>query len=438
MSEPSAQSENIAKLDTRIADTASQDVLVQAAPGRSRWWYAGGAGGLLVLLVLVWPTFNRWLSVEDSVPRDRVRLAVVQQGDFNRDISVQGRVVAAVSPTLYANSEGTITFLVSAGDQVEQDARLAVVDSPELTNRLQQDEAALARKQVELERQAIQSKQQTLANQKTVDLAQLQLTAAQRESRRAINAYEREAISQLDYEKAQDDLESAEYAHRHAVADAELDNERLAFEQRTKQLEVDQQQLLVADLRRQVEGLTVYSPVSGVVGNLLVDQKTNVARNQPVLSVVDLSQFEVEAQIPESYADDLAIGMRAEIMTGQDTFTALLVSVSPEIIDNQVTARLRFEGSVPPGLRQNQRLTTRVLLEEKQGVMLVERGQFLDTGGGRIAYRVSGDVAERTPIVIGARSLNAVEIVSGLAPGDTIIVSGTEMFKGVQTLLLTD
>ncbi len=434
----SESSVRVAKLDTRIADTTNQDVVLESDGGNHRWWYIGGAAAFVVLMILLWPQFSQWLAVEDSVPRDRVRLALVKQGDFNRDVSVQGRVVAAVSPTLYASSEGTITFLVNAGDQVSKDTRLALVDSPELTNRLQQDQAALARVQVELERQAIQSKQQTLANQKTVDLAQLQLTAARRESRRAIDAYEREAISQLDYEKAQDDLESAEYAHRHAVADAELDNERLAFEQRTKQLEVDQQALLVQELQRQVEDLTLYSPVDGVVGNLLVDQKTNVARNQPVLSVVDLTQFEVEALIPESYADDLAIGMRAEIISGQERFGALLVSVSPEIIDNQVTARLRFEGSVPPGLRQNQRLTTRVLLEEKTGVMLVERGQFLDSGGGRVAYKVTGDVAQRTAIVLGARSLNAVEVVSGLSPGDTIIVSSTEAFKSAQTILLTD
>ena len=78
----------------------------------------------------------------------------------------------------------------------------------------------------------------------------------ERESRRAIEAYEKEAISQLDYEKAQDELESAQYAHQHAVADRELTSERLAFEQRTKQLEVEQQALLVDDLERQVDELT--------------------------------------------------------------------------------------------------------------------------------------------------------------------------------------
>ena len=431
-------SERTPGIKTRIADTAGQDITLQPRSGGRRWWIAGTVLSAAIFIVVLWPQIARWAAAEDSVPLDRVRLAEITRGDFSRDVSVQGRVVAAVSPTLYANSEGTITFLVNAGDQVTQGTQLARVDSPELTNQMQQDEAALARINIEAERQEIESKQQALTNQKTIDIAKLELTAAQRESRRAIDAYEREAISQLDYEKAQDDLESAEYAFQHAVADAELDNERLAFEQRTKQLEVDQQALLVTELKRQVDDLVLYSPVDGVVGNLLVDQKTNVARNQPVLSVVDLTQFEVEAQIPESYADDLAIGMRAEIINGRDRLPALLVSVSPEIIDNQVTARLRFQDKVPVGLRQNQRLTTRILLEEKQDVLMVERGQFIESGGGRIAYRVDGDVATRTSISIGARSLNRVEVLSGLNAGDRIIVSSTEAFDGAQTVILTD
>ena len=153
---------------------------------------------------------------------------------------------------------------------------------------------------------------------------------------------------------------------------------------------------------------------------------------------MDLSQFEVEAQVPESYAEDLAIGMHAEVIAGQSRYAAILISVSPEIIANQVTVRLRFADDVPPGLRQNQRLTTRVLLEEKTNVLLVERGQFLDSGGGRIAYRVDGDLAQRTTVTIGARSLNAVEVVDGLAEGDTIIVSTIEAFSSAERVLLSN
>jgi HlyD family secretion protein len=217
----------------------------------------------------------------------------------------------------------------------------------------------------------------------------------------------------------------------------------LEFEVKTKKLFVERQILLVEELIRKEEELTLRSPVSGLVGNLAVEQKNQVAKNQAILSVVDLSEFVIEVDIPESYADDLAIGMTAEINLNGETYLAKLVTISPEIENNQVTGRVRFasrsEGGVnqPQGLRQNQRLTTRILMENKQDVLIVQRGQFLETGNGRVAYIVKNDMAERTPIATGARSLSSVEVLNGLSEGDTIIVSGTDMFNGAQSVLIT-
>ena len=399
------------------------------------------ASALVVLAWSAWvvvPGLQRWSQAEASVVRERLRLATVSRGDFVRDVSVQGRVVAAVSPTLYATQDGTITFFVEAGDRVSQGDRLAVLDSPEISNSLEQELATQQRFQIELERNRIQAKQQKLDNQKTIDLANVELIAANREKRRSELAYEKKAISQIDYEKAHDELQNAELSYRHAVADADLDAERLDFEQKTKQLEADRQSLLVADLKRQVNELTILSPVDGIVGNILVEQKTAVSRNQRVVSVVDLSQFEIEVQVPESYADDMAVGMTVEVRLNNTVNLATLVSVSPEIIDNQVTGRIRFDGDVPRGLRQNQRLTTRILLESKDDVLMVPRGQFLQSGGGRIAYRVENDLAHRLAIEVGARSLNTVEILTGLRAGDTIVISSIDAFEGAETVLITD
>lgn len=204
------------------------------------------------------------------------------------------------------------------------------------------------------------------------------MVAANREKRRADEANAVAVISVLDFEKAQDDLRNAELAHAHAVADADLFDERLAFELRASELELDGQRLLVDDLQRRVDELSIRSPVNGVVGDLLVDQKAAVSRDMPVMAVVDLTRFEIDAQVPESYADDLGIGMDAEILVGMRRFAGTLVAVSPEIVNNQVASRVRFAGEMPPNLRQNQRLTTRILIEERPSVLTLQRGQFLE------------------------------------------------------------
>ena len=373
------------------------------------------------------------------MPYERVRTATVGRGDLVRDVSVQGRIVAAVSPTLYATASGSITLQVVAGEKVVAGQVLASVDSPELMNQLQQSESALEQRKVELDRQRIESRQQALEKRKAADLADVALVAAKREQRRAHEANELGVIPVIDFEKAQDDLRKEELGYKHAIADADLFDERLAFELRASEFEVARQELFVGNLQRQVDDLAIKSPVDGIVGDLLVDQKSAVSRDTPVMAVVDLTRFEIDALIPESYADDLAIGMQAEIQIGGDRYEGQLASVSPEIVNNQVASRIRFNGDGPTNLRQNQRLTTRILLAEYPDVLMVQRGQFLDSGAGRLAYVINEDrMAERRQIQTGARSLSAVEIVAGLEPGETIVISNLDPFRGAERVLLTD
>ncbi len=391
---------------------------------------------------LIWlavPVVQRWSNTSVSVPLARVRIANVIRADLVRDVSVQGRVVAAISPTLYAPAAGSITLNVEAGASVQQGEILAIIDSPELVNRLKQSEASLEQQSMELERQRIESRQLALDKRKSADLADVALVAAKREKRRADEANALKVISVIDFEKAQDDLRKAELAHKHAIADADLFEERLSFEIKASEFARDRQRLLVEDLQRQFDALSIRSPVSGIVGDLLVDQRAAVSRDVAVLAVVDLSRFEIDAQIPESYADDLAIGMQAEILINGQSYAGQLVAVSPEVVANQVRSRIRFSDEMPGNIRQNQRLTTRILLEERPSVLTLQRGQFLESGGGRIAYVVGDDgVALRRSIEIGGRSLSAVEITSGLSEGDAVIISSVDQFRGADSVLITD
>jgi len=424
----------------RISDTSAQDVRIAPAANRRRLVF--GASVILALAILAWlsvPAVGRWANATVTVPGDRLRVASVERGNLTRDVAVQGRVVAAVSPTLYAPAAGTITLTVEAGASVTAGQVLATVNSPELANSLQQARSTLAQQEVELERQRIESRQLALEKRKQADLAEVALIAADREKRRADAANEVKVISVIDFEKAQDDLRNAELAHAHAVADAKLFDERLAFELRASELAVERQRLLVADLERQVDELSIRSPVNGIVGDLLVEQKAAVARDTPVMAVVDLTVFEIDAQIPESYADDLAIGMPAEVTIGERVYQAPLAAVSPEIVANQVTTRVRFVGDAPSNIRQNQRLSTRILLEDRADVLTLQRGQFLDSGGGRIAYVLGGDgLARRRNIEVGARSLSAVEIVAGLDEGERVVISSIDQFRGADTVFVSN
>ena len=423
---------------TPIRDTSSQDRPID--PGlqrerRRRIIIGATLGGLALLIALVL-LVGSWVGAEMSVPRERVRIAEVTRGKFIRDVAAQGTVVAAVSPTMFSPAAGTVHFTVHAGDKVTKNQVIAQVDSPELRNELAREQASLAGMEVSVQRQSIETRRQLLANQQTIDLANVNIQAAQREQRRAEDSWGKHLISERDYEKARDDASAAAVNHQHAIETAELQKESLQFELRAKRLERDRQRLMVEDLQRRVTDLEIKSPVDGVIGTLIVAERTTVAQNAALLSVVDLGAFEIEFQVPESYADDLGHGTDAEITYGAEKFAASVSAIWPEVKQGQVTGRLRFAGTVPSGMRQNQRVSSRIVLEARDNVLKVPRGPFLDAGGGRLAYVVADDIATRRKIRTGATSVAEVEVLEGLSAGDRIIVSNLSDFERVERVRL--
>lgn len=398
-------------------------------------WIAAGTA-LLIGIALLVPGARRVLSADASVALSRLSVATVERGDFVRDIAAEGRIVAAVSPTLYAPAAGIVQLKAKAGDRVEKNAVIAVIDSPELTNRLAQEQAALAALDIDWQRAKLQARRQQLTVQEAVDRAQVDRNTAAREVERSRKAFEQGAYSELQVLRNEDALEKAEFALTRAREDLKLEPEQIRFDVESKKLARDRQQLLVADLSRQVSQLALRSPVAGQIGQLLVAERASVARDLPLMTVVDLSALELEIKVPETFAKDLATGIPAEITGGGKSWPGEISAVSPEVVAGQVSARVRFSGAQPEGLRQNQRLSSRILLDEKKGVLLVQRGPFLDTGAGRVAYVVKDGGAVRTAIEVGATSLNKVEILGGLAEGDRVVISGTDDFNGAERVVL--
>jgi HlyD family secretion protein len=423
-----------------IRDTSAQDVRIENTGARWRRlkWAVPGLVAAAVLAALA-SGLSTWLNAEASVSADRIRIATVNRGDLVRDLNVQGRVVAAVSPTLYSPATGTATLEVLPGDSVAIGQVLAVIDSPEVRAEHLQELSTLDRLNAELEREKIQARKAQVKSRQTIDLAQVTLTAAEREMRRADESMQTNAISEVDFERARDELARAKVEHQHAVQDAQLETEGLEFETETRQLAVDRQQLVVDELNRRVEDLAIRSPVTGIVGNVAVNQKSLVARNAPLLTVVDLTAFEVEVRIPEAYADDLGIGLAGDVKFNNADFRGELVSLSPEVINSEVVGRIRFTDKKPPGLRQNQRVTVRIMMDELLGVLKLQRGAFADSGGGRHAF-VLGDngLAHRRAVRLGARSVGEVEVLNGLAEGERVIISSIAEFEDYDTIQVVD
>ncbi|AEH15160.1 efflux RND transporter periplasmic adaptor subunit [Shewanella baltica] len=411
-----------------IKDTSGQDtVLVPSSTKRLKLPLLIGGCALLVS-ALVWASLGTD-SVSKSLSRSDITTAKLFVGTLTRDVATTGKIVAANAPILYSTEEGTVTLLSNPGDSVNKGDVVAKLDSPRLSNQLDQAKSILAGMQSALERAKLDARRGQLQVNQTLDMAAVDLEAANRERRRGELLIKNKLISEIDYEKGKDELHKAKLKFAHAEQEVALTKDTLTFEVKNKALEVERQTLAVHELERQVEALNIKAPVGGIIGNWITEQKTRLSANQPILTVVDLSAYEAELAVPESYADDLGLGMEVELSFGSVKLMGKLSSISPEVRNREVTARVQFVQDNSLKLRQNQRISARVLLEHRPDVLMVKRGAFMTSGGGDEVYQIEGDLASRRAIKLGSTSLSQVEVLDGGKAGDEWVISSVEPFN---------
>jgi HlyD family secretion protein len=426
-----------AKPAHEFRDTRAQDRVIERAP----LWRRHRRPLLLAVLVacalalVLWAGL-RLLSAGSAVSRERLGFATVERGDFTRDIAAEGRIIAAVSPTLYAAASGSVRYEVQAGHVVEQDQVLGTVDSPELSSQLAQERSKLEGLNVDFARAQLDARQQAIVDEQTLEQARIDLATARTEHERTQMAFELGVTPEIQVLRTQAALQKAEIAFTRAQTDHALQKDGRRFNVDAARLARDRQQLLVTELQRQVDALTLRAPVAGQVGQRMVADRSTVAKDTALLTVGDLSALEVELRVPESFARDLAVGMSAQIRGNNQSWPGEVSAVAPEVVNGEVTARVRFADETPQGLRQSQRLSVRVVLDERRDVVMLARGPFVEIGRGRSAYVVDGDYAVRRDIRTGAASVDKVEIVEGLQPGERVVISGSDAFRDAERVLI--
>lgn len=421
-----------------IRDTSGQDAVIAPQPVWRRKKVVVGVVVAVVLVLASVVLLKAFANTTKSINSSRIKIAQVTRGDLVRDVAVNGRMVAAISPTLYSTAPSTVTLKVKAGDMVKKGDVVAELTSPDLSNLLKREQANYDQLESEVARQKILARKQKLIARRDADQAEIERVTAERTFARFEKAGPDGVISKIEYMKVKDALVTAEIRAKHAEQAAALESEDVDLNLKTKSAQLEQQRLVRDDAQRKVDELKLQAPVDGMVGTLSVANRSVVAANTALMTLVDLSQLEVELEIPETYVSDLGLGMTAEITINGATSKGKISAISPEVVKNQVLARVRFDGTQPQGLRQSQRVSARLLIEEKPKVLMLARGPFVESEGGRFVYVVENNSAVRRPFKLGATSISAVEILDGLKEGDKVVVAGTDQFENAERVSLNN
>ncbi len=421
-----------------IDNNIGQDVRVKGSKRRLNKQYAMVLLGVVAVCVSAAPSINSWLSTDVSMLKNLVSTTKVTRGVFSQDFSASGAIVASHAPRLSSTETGMVELLVKPGERVTAGQVVAKIDSPELHNQLAQQTSILAQFHLQMRRLELQGKRDVAQIERDKDDAQIILNAAHREYLRASRSRAEKLISDIDYQQRKDERLAAQLRYKHAEKAYSVALEMNAFETEARQFELKQRELDVAEMERRVAGLSMRSPVEGVIGNWLLDNASQVQAQQPLISVIDYSNFEIELTVSPAYTAEIYIGMPVTVMVSGRQLAAEIYAISPELQNNMLMVHARFTDSEDmPEFRQNQFINTKLHIRSEEDTLLLTRGPFFDSGQRKYVFVIDeNNVAQKRTVLFGKVGINQVQVLDGLLQGDTVISSAVDEFLSVPQILL--
>jgi membrane fusion protein (multidrug efflux system) len=227
---------------------------------------------------------------------------------------------------------------------------------------------------------------------------------------------------------ARSNLERTQRLFERGIA-ARKEVEDAQVELASAQAAVEQARAALATADRQLERTRVVSPLAGEVVRRLtsVGEQVDGTAAQPIVEIANLERVELAANVPSEQLARVRVGQPVEIVSDayeDRVFDGEVIAVAPAVdpATNAALVRIRIEragGALKVGMFAE----ARIALDEHRNALTVPPAALVRDGTGAAVYKVSGDTAERTPVQVGIETREAVEILSGLAERDTILVS---------------
>ncbi len=381
----------------------------------------------------------RWMSQRaPAVDRDALWIGTVQRGSLRLTARGAGSLVPEeVRWTAAPMAARVERVLVQAGAEVTPDTVLLELVNPDAELAVLDVERDLAASQAELARLAATLDTARLAQESAIATLDADRVMA---SRRA------DIEKEMAAEGVTSSLESLESKDR-----AEQLSGRLAFEKRrlstmrrgdaaqleAQRGEVERLRALALFRRRQLEGLMVKAGATGVVQQVAVEVGQAVTAGAPLAKVVRPDKLKAELRIPENLANDLRIGLPATVDTRSGEVTGKVSRVDPAARNGMILVDIAFDGPLPPGARPDLTIDGEVELAVAADRLHVQRPAVGEAHAKVTLFKLTDDgEAVRVPVTFGRASTEHIEIATGLAEGDRVILSDMTRWDGTDRLRL--
>jgi HlyD family secretion protein len=394
---------------------------------RSQNWLRSGLSVAAAALALITALlFSGAPERNIRVVPARLTIARVTQGAYHDFIPLRGKVVALDTVYLDALEGGRVErVLAEAGDTVAAGQPLVELSNTELELDVLDREARLIESLTQLQAYQTQLEQNRVANQRT--LAQIDYDIIR--VRRSLTRRKTLVSQGLEGAEVRDVLQDELNHDLHLQLLQEESNNKQE-DLRVQQLPQIQSQLqkLQRDLKithGKLDNLTVRAPVTGRLTAMDLKVGENRNRGERFAEITPDTGYKLTAAVDEYYLGRIRAGQIANIDIGERTWPLSVTRVYPQVKDGTFTVDLAFEGRAPPGLLPGEALQGRLALGADRPATLVPAGAFLERTGGDWIFVLGkdGKSAHRRTIKIGRRNAEQVEVLSGLAVGERLVIS---------------
>jgi len=390
-------------------------------------------------LILATFALSRLKPAAPSVDRSSVWIDTVKRGPMVRQVRGLGTLVPEEIRWIPANTEGSVEkILIWPGTKVEPGDVILELTSPELEQsahdaelQAKAAEAELATMRATLQREYLDQESKTTAAHSAYEQAKM----------------ERQTNDQLAKNGLVADLvyKTSKIKEEECAKGAEIEQKRLAFahdsiepQLASKQAAVDQANQLAKLKLNQVEALHVKAGMAGVLQVLPVQigQRVKIADN--LARVADPSKLKAQIKIAETQAKDIQPNQQATIDTRNGVVKGHVKRVDPAVEQGTVTVDVAFDEEMPKGARPDLSVDGTIELERLDDVVFVGRPAFGQENNtvGMFKLVAGSNEAVRTPVKLGKSSVNTIEILSGLNPGDQVILSDTSAWDSHERIRL--
>ncbi len=375
--------------------------------------------------------------MQESLHERDIVFSVVDEGSIDVSVSASGKVVPAFEEIINSPINSRILEVYKkGGDSVEVGTPILRLDllSAETDYKKQLDEVQM--NELKLEQLRIQNRSKLSEMEMQLKVSRMELNRKAVELRNeqyldSLGAGTTDKVRQveLDYNVSKLKLEEDEqkFINEQATADADL---------KVKELELNIARKTLAETKRTLDDARIKAPRKAILTYVNTDIGTQVAQGEKVAIVSDLSHFKIEGEIADTYGDRIAAGSRAIVKVGKEELAGTVTDVTPLSKNGVMSFSVRLEQDNHKRLRSGLKTDVYVLTAVKDSVMRIANGSYYVGPGEYELFVRSGNELLKRKVQLGDSNYELVEVVSGLKPGDQVVVSDMSNYKNKRKMKL--